>query len=224
MQLICEYLMRLVRYEIDYIYNQNAVTVLLKNKGQWSGISKAVKLIFDHLGVECLVVTGSLISNGVVEPHNWNIIKIDGAYYHLDLTNLLGLNPQRRKPFNYSKYYNCADEQILRSHQWDRRKYPICTTSLPLPRTAAQQPEFPTVSTYAEFRQQIAAVLKKREEKYAFFARIPENDAQTLLKTLLSEMLAESNICGIDGFSVSISSQEYVGEILVEILIEWLAE
>lgn len=57
----------------DSIYD-----VLFKNRGVCSGIATTFRVIMDELGIECYCIDS--------KNHQWNIIKINGYWYHLDLT------------------------------------------------------------------------------------------------------------------------------------------
>ena len=51
----------------------------------WEGIAKAVKVLLDALGVWCVIaICGNNPEKGIKYRHTWNIVKINGTYYHLD--------------------------------------------------------------------------------------------------------------------------------------------
>ena len=56
---------------------------------------------------------------------NCNIVYIDGKCYHLDVTSMIGCNPDREKPYYYCDY-NETDEEIGENHYWE--KSPRCAT------------------------------------------------------------------------------------------------
>lgn len=131
---VCDYLIPKVTYEINNTYNQNAATVLIRNKGQCSGISRAVKLILDYLDIECMVVEGLFSSGNIQGPHAWNIVCVNGQYHHLDVTNMMGANMSKSKPYNYL-YFNYGDDEIGVTHKWNRGEYPKCVPSRTRPST-----------------------------------------------------------------------------------------
>ena len=49
--------------------------------------------------------------------YGWNIIGIDGKYYHMDLS---------RMDENYYLAYLLSDDDMWSSYDWDAEKYPIC--------------------------------------------------------------------------------------------------
>ena len=130
-QAVCEYLIANTTYEINNLYNQNAATVICNHKGQCSGIAKAAKLLLNRFGIDTIIVNGTAsdASTGVVGPHTWNIVKIDGEYFHLDVTFLLGGNIQKSKPYRFI-YCNYSDADIRKDHVWDESSTPRCQKAL----------------------------------------------------------------------------------------------
>ena len=128
-KLVCDYLIQNVNYAIDNDFNQNAGTALVKKVGQCSGIAKAVKFLFDYLEIESLVINGTATDrvNGITGPHSWNMVNVDGHWYQLDVTFMIGANASKRQPFNYL-YFNYSDKQMSVEHQWDIAHYPSCPT------------------------------------------------------------------------------------------------
>ena len=50
------------------------------------GYARAFKLLCDELGIPCILITGEGISGEVQEPHMWNAVRLDGAWYAVDVT------------------------------------------------------------------------------------------------------------------------------------------
>ena len=86
-------------YLFDYIvknctYNDAAVTnnsiwqafsaygMLIDGTAVCEGYSRAMQLLSSYAGLQCMLLSGQ--SGGV--NHMWNVIKIDGSWYHLDTT------------------------------------------------------------------------------------------------------------------------------------------
>lgn len=208
--LVCDYLIENVFYEINDRFNQNAATALVVGKGQCSGISKAAKYLFDRLNIPCLIVEGSsnVGASGKEEPHSWNIVRIDGKEYHLDVTFLIGQNPTKQKPFRYP-YFNGTDEAFSVDHKWDRTAYPTCSTSdvcqnaFPQTTSATQsglsrRPSGKAASIVAlggikaiysvfEFRLELKRAFDERCKKFTFLCKIRGADMRTLSQTFSSE-------------------------------------
>lgn len=91
------------------------------------GYSEAMKLMCDLSGIECIIVNGKSINNGTWEGHSWNIVRIDGAYYHIDVTND---DPVAEDGSNLLTYYyfNIPDNEMAKSNTWNKADYPACTT------------------------------------------------------------------------------------------------
>jgi len=104
-------------FSYDYSFGEHAHSVLgpiLHGTSVCEGISKLVKLVFDYLGVKSLLVIGSARNpiNNKMEGHMWNIIKLDGKTYHLDVTFDLCLSGSS---IRYD-YYNLCDHQVKKDH------------------------------------------------------------------------------------------------------------
>lgn len=95
----------------------NAYGVFFNNIAVCEGYSEAVYRLLNEAGIENMVITGT--ASGVA--HSWNLVKIEGEYYHLDATyddpiGSLG------NTLSY-KYFNLTDEEISKDHNWDREAY-----------------------------------------------------------------------------------------------------
>ncbi len=64
--------------ESPYIYS--AYGVFVKHYAVCQGISLAFKYLMDYLGVECALAESNKAC------HAWNLVKLDGKWYHLDIT------------------------------------------------------------------------------------------------------------------------------------------
>ncbi len=108
--------------EADEISDEaTSITSFLLNK---KGVCEAYANTFMALcclsGIECHLATGKL--DGV--NHAWNIVKIDGEYYNVDVTSD---DPVPDEPQHaYHSYFNLTDEQLNRTHIPDERSY-SCT-------------------------------------------------------------------------------------------------
>ena len=74
-------------------YSHEIIGPLGHGVGVCEGIAKSVKVLCDALGIWCMIaVCGNNPEKGIKYRHTWNIVKIDGQYYHLDVTfdNTLG--------------------------------------------------------------------------------------------------------------------------------------
>lgn len=95
--------------------------VLFYKTAVCEGIAKVTKMLLNLLDIKCIVATG--MAGG--ELHAWNIVKIDGKPYHLDVT--WDINLSDKKSFRYD-YFNLMDKDILLDHS-PTVKYPACVSN-----------------------------------------------------------------------------------------------
>lgn len=108
----------------------NAFGALINGKAACEGYSKAAKVLFDLAGIECYVICGN--SNDYQaqpESHMWNIVKIGGSYYHLDLTwdDPVTLYQTAANDPLYI-YFNITDKEISKTHS-DFKSANPCTAA-----------------------------------------------------------------------------------------------
>lgn len=91
------------------------------------GICEAYANTFQFMckvaGIESQIVTGEVDGVG----HMWNIVKIDGDYYHVDATSN-DPYPDVKDRHRYN-FFNVNDEMISSNHSWDINDYPSCTST-----------------------------------------------------------------------------------------------
>ena len=75
--------------------------------------------MLDKVGIENKFVMGTVQG----ELHIWNIVKLEGAWYHVDAT--WGDGSQS----SYSKYFLAGDTNISNYHVWDKSEYPTTSTT-----------------------------------------------------------------------------------------------
>lgn len=77
------------------------------------GYAKAAQLLLKMCGMETYYVVGDTPEGG----HGWNLVKVDGEYYQLDITwNDVDSSP--------NQYFLVTDDYMSLSRTWDRTKYP----------------------------------------------------------------------------------------------------
>ena len=83
-----EYVVKNTSYDYDNYINERvpadsytAYGTLINRKAVCQGYADTMKLLLNLAGIEAKVVVGY-----AKEPHAWNLVKIDGEYYHLDAT------------------------------------------------------------------------------------------------------------------------------------------
>lgn len=109
-----------VRYDkLKKAYSHEIIGPLGQGVGVCEGIAKAVKVLCDALGLWCLIaICDNNPEKGIKYRHTWNILRVDGTYFHMDATfdNTLGRKGLPGQEFRYD-YFNLGDEQIFRDHE-----------------------------------------------------------------------------------------------------------
>lgn len=93
--------------------------VLALGVGVCEGYAKAFKHLLDVLNIESMIVVGTSRD----ENHAWNLVKIDGEYYHIDPTWNDPVTNDGSDILRHN-YFNLSDKKISKTHIWDRDKYP----------------------------------------------------------------------------------------------------
>lgn len=118
-----------VRYDkLKKAYSHEIIGPLGQGVGVCEGIAKAVKVLLDALGVWCVIaICGNNPEKGIKYRHTWNIVRIGGAYYHLDATfdNTLGKS-DKVEDIRYD-YFNLDDGHIFKDHEPLIAAAPHCT-------------------------------------------------------------------------------------------------
>ena len=104
------------------IASHSIIGVFSKQKAVCEGIAKAFKLILNTLDIPCIVVSGDATRDGQRFGHSWNIVKVNGQAYHLDMT--WDLANSCHDEVNYD-YFNLPDEAIVKDH-FDYGTVPKC--------------------------------------------------------------------------------------------------
>jgi len=105
-------------FKYDFTNGDHAHSILglvTRKAATCDGVAKFVKLAFDYLGVKSLVVSGKAkdpTHDNDIVSHAWNIIKINGKTYHLDVTFDMTL----KNKVNRYDYFNLSDDDIKKDH------------------------------------------------------------------------------------------------------------
>ena len=95
-------------------YSHEIIGPLGQGVGVCEGIAKSVKILCDALGLPCIVVLSeNNPKKNIKYRHAWNVVRINGKWYHLDATfdNTLG-----KEDVRYD-YFNLDDKNMFRDHQ-----------------------------------------------------------------------------------------------------------
>lgn len=115
---IHDMLVRDVEYDTESVELASSFTdastsygTLVNGLGLCSGYSYSVKLLCNRVGISSAVIKG--VSKGV--GHMWNIVRIDGSWYHLDVTWNDPVNKSEESVTLYD-YFNLTDDEIKYDH------------------------------------------------------------------------------------------------------------
>lgn len=117
-------------YSMDSPDNQNICSVFLDKKSVCNGYAKAAQYLLTYFGIPCMIVNGDASGNA----HAWNIVEIDGAYYHMDVTwgdpSYYSKDEEEREgapDIDYS-YLCVTTAEIGKNHSIDAQfDFPECT-------------------------------------------------------------------------------------------------
>lgn len=99
-----------------------AYGALIEGKAVCEGYAKAMQLLLQKVGITVSLITGSATHNN--EAHMWNLVRINGEYYHLDPT-WNDTNDQ----IQYT-YFNLTTEMVELSCKIDEdASLPACTAT-----------------------------------------------------------------------------------------------
>lgn len=139
---VYKWMLTYCNYNTNSAYNQNIDSVFVRRNSVCTGYAKAAQYLFRLLGIESRLVFGRLNNDNEGGRHCWNIVNIEGRYYHLDIClGDLSLEDVLKKAGTtsirrYGDYnYNCfcvSTDEILKTRSIeDVETLPLCDSNLP---------------------------------------------------------------------------------------------
>lgn len=113
----CRYLTETCQYAEESQYD-NIYSALIRGQSGSEGMALAFVDLCGRLGVNCQIVYGQ--RNW--QDHCWNIVELDGAYYHID--------PAMCSSAGFDNSFLLRDEDIWGIYRWDTASYPTCVGPL----------------------------------------------------------------------------------------------
>lgn len=99
-------------------YSHEIIGPLGQGVGVCEGIAKSVKILCDALGIWCMIaLCGNNPEKNIKYRHTWNIVKIGGVYYHLDVTFDNSLSEKGENADIRYDYFNIDDKNVFRDHE-----------------------------------------------------------------------------------------------------------
>ncbi len=104
--------------------HDSAYGCLVKGKANCEGYSKAFLLLCNKAGIDSMIVTGTAQGNdGESDSHMWNMVKLEGKWYHIDLTwDDPTLTPVDKSYIRYD-FFNLTDSEILQTHTSEKNRF-----------------------------------------------------------------------------------------------------
>ncbi len=115
---IHDYIVNNTVYKLKNNNSYNAYGILVERSGVCQGYAEATKVLLDNVNIDSIIVCGEAKSEG--RPwisHAWNIVNLEGEYYHLDTTWDDPVMNDRSSVLNYD-YFNVTDKEISKTHRW----------------------------------------------------------------------------------------------------------
>jgi transglutaminase-like putative cysteine protease len=111
---IHDYIVSHVEYD-NSLKEFSAYAALTKGKTVCNGYALLANKMLKEAQIDNRIVSGYAVNTtGKPEPHAWNLVKIEGKWYHVDCTwDDLGKGNQVFYP-----YYALSDSEIKHNHQW----------------------------------------------------------------------------------------------------------
>ena len=123
---IHDFICQNVRYDkLKKAYSHEIIGPLGQGVGVCEGIAKSVKILCDDLGIWCIIaLCDNNPEKGIKYRHMWNVVRIEGKYYHLDVTFDNSLSKDDGLRYDY---FNLSDAQIFKDHEPVIYKLPACS-------------------------------------------------------------------------------------------------
>ncbi len=207
---IHDYIIKNARYDMENLKrgtlppeSSSPYGVLVKGVGICEGYAKAMKLIMDRLEIPCLYVTGYADGEG----HAWNMVAIEGRYYHIDLTWNDPVMPNGSDVLRHD-YFNVTDGEMGVSHTWDRDAYPACASV-----THNYYYQRGLVATsYDEFYELLRLAMHNKAKHLTF--RVPNYDERSYdIVATIDKIVSENRGISHKGYTYSLPDNKRIGVI-----------
>ncbi|MBQ1272585.1 MAG: hypothetical protein IIY12_03715 [Clostridia bacterium] len=182
------------RYD-ESAHAHDAYGALVEGVAVCEGYSRAFEHLCRSVGIQTLYVTGSSLNpaTGIEEGHAWNIVKIDGKYYHTDTTWDDAGEPN--KDNLHYVWFNLTTNQIQEDHT-------LTQTAYPYPNCAATDANFYKqngMETSSLTVDNVMAKIKKQGNSYIFHCYVKTvGDPQTWFS---NNARAIATRLGLNGYS-----------------------
>lgn len=179
-----------------------AYGALVEGRAVCSGYSKAFKLLCNRLGLSCRTVNGQSMGVG----HMWNLVRIDGSWYHVDVTWDDPVTSNSNSDRISYDYFNLTDEWIALDHD-------IAVGYDQLDRLISDDPSYSS-TVFCNFNMpECTAVRYNFYKRNAVKVDSLNDDGADLLYELVAECRANSRDC---------IYLEFPEEMEQQVILDWL--
>ena len=120
---------RLGNYDIH-----TSFALVFKKAGVCSGYSRLFYRLAKEAGLEVRIILGKT-AGGSTEGHAWNMVQVDGKWYHIDVTWGRGKYYASPEVYINWKYFLKGDDTMgddAHKHIWDKNEYPQAYADYPI--------------------------------------------------------------------------------------------
>jgi len=194
-------LAKMVEY-VDTPNAHNAYGALVEGKAVCEGYAEAFQYLLQKAGIQSFAAIGSSINPGTGrgEPHEWNYVRIDGKYYHVDLT----WNDQGEEQFH--AYFGVTDAMIQEDHDIETVSYalPICDS------TDAFYFEGKPENLYTYNTASVARILEDNDYRVHVYIPGDVSDFMTWFNDSILDIAQEAGIEGAFSYGYSYLGREII--------------
>jgi len=187
----------ILRGKSKILASHNAYGAIMNRTAVCDGYSSAFALLAQKLGFECTIANGrsAYLSRPSVN-HAWNIIKLQGKFYHMDITwDAAAYNEFGEYSYDY---FALNDEEIANDHDWDKATTPACLSS--------DYSYYLKNGLYATNRAQLNTIIKAYGNKQADVLRIklssniplPKKAGEYLAQKVIDEIVKYTKCADIN--------------------------
>ena len=174
---IHDFILENVRYDkLKKSYSHEIIGPLTQGVGVCEGMAKTVKALCDQCGVECIVaLSHDNPDRGVKYRHAWNVVKLEGKWYHVDAT----FDNSLQRGVKRYDYFGLDDKRLFRDHERLVLPLPACSDG--------DSFHYRTISLtkLEQVESRVKQALRKKEPHFVFHWR-----GGGLNRAILGEILA----------------------------------
>jgi len=195
---IHDYIINNAVYDIENLNNDtlkhsaySMYGILIEGKAVCTGYAKTMQYFLDKFNIDNQLIFGD--ANG--QSHVWNLVKLNGEYYHVDVTFDDPVSSQEN--ILRRNYFNVTDELIKKNHIWNTEEYTKAVSM--------NENYFVRDQSYAEDEIELISIIKMRIKN-------GEKDINVLIKDMVVDIPSVVRSAGYKG-AFSYSFDEAIGVI-----------